>query len=554
MTVKENVQIPIDRSKAINLDDGLIMRWSTKADTDNVAELVGNCFRWLPLGDPHPENEIPGPHQLLMAGARRLLTGKTSVMSEFDYALVEDTNNHAKGKNPIIACVAFHQVPAHYGSVDLVFGKPELIATEPSYRNKGLIRRLLLEMVHPASEAKGNVLQFIPGIPYFYRQFGYDYGLQLFPSSKIESINHIPPLPATAKEPYHVREATLDDVSFLSSLSTQRHLQTQATVGTRYTREYWQYAVHDSFQDRQSRFDADRQNLIITGGPSGEKGSQKAIGFVSISHAFFGSQVEAIALDDNINYVDVGYSVVRQLFAFVAERQARNTKAFEEFKKAQEKERKQQQGISDNTDSSESNIEDAPASTKPTPPPSLVLNLHPTHPLCVFLGSKVKPVSDLPGFRIYTRINSYPRFLTAVRPELERRLAENPATRGISCQLRLDFFRKVEGNVSKGLEIVIDRGALVKIEDWAKPSPEELFSERMAWNAKEKSTNGAFKAPSVYYGTFAPLTFTQLVTGKQSLEELIWSFGETLVRDETGRVVLNTLFPKVIHSMDIFNW
>jgi hypothetical protein len=52
-------------------------------------------------------------------------------MSEYDYALVEDTNNKAKGKNPIVACVSLHNVPAYYGSVNLVFGKPELIATEP---------------------------------------------------------------------------------------------------------------------------------------------------------------------------------------------------------------------------------------------------------------------------------------------------------------------------------------------------------------------------------------------------------------------------------------
>lgn len=36
------------------------------------------------------------------------------------------------------------------------------------YRNKGLIRRLFLEMIHPASEARGDIIQFLPGIPHFY--------------------------------------------------------------------------------------------------------------------------------------------------------------------------------------------------------------------------------------------------------------------------------------------------------------------------------------------------------------------------------------------------
>lgn len=33
------------KRKTIDMGDGLIMRWSTKVDTDNVADLVSNCFR-----------------------------------------------------------------------------------------------------------------------------------------------------------------------------------------------------------------------------------------------------------------------------------------------------------------------------------------------------------------------------------------------------------------------------------------------------------------------------------------------------------------------------
>jgi hypothetical protein len=51
-------------------------------------------------------------------------------MSEFDYALVEDTRR-GKGKNPIIACASLHQCLMYYGSVNLNVGKPELIATDP---------------------------------------------------------------------------------------------------------------------------------------------------------------------------------------------------------------------------------------------------------------------------------------------------------------------------------------------------------------------------------------------------------------------------------------
>ncbi|KAF9130517.1 hypothetical protein BGW39_002975 [Mortierella sp. 14UC] len=556
-----------DRSKVIDIGDGLIMRWSTKADTDNVVQLVGDCFRWLALGDPHPEDDIPGPNELIKAGARRLLSGKTAAMTEYDYALVEDTNNKANDKNPIVACVSLHEVPAYYGSVQLVFGKPELIATEPSYRNKGLVRRLMHEMIHPASDARGHVLQFIPGIQYFYRQFGYEYGLTPLPPLKVESLTSLPPLSLPSqKEPYPLRLATQADIPFLTKLShnpLQYLNPPQAALGTRYTREYWQYAVHDAFLDRQSRFDADRQVFIITEGVEREGEEEgKAVGLVTMSHMFFGSTVEAFALDEGVHYVDVGYSAMRQLFAFAKERLAQNAKALEDFR---QQKKQQQQSANEPASAAESAqaaaeiLESMPTPTAAPPTPlSLNLGLHPNHPLIQHLGTKAKPQNlsatgtPLPGFRLYTRINSYPRFLHAIRPELESRLASNPATASISCRLRLDFFRKVEGNSSKGLEIVIERGQLVRIHDWAKPAPEELFAERQEWKTDEK-LNGV-KPPTVYYATFAPLTFTQLVTGKQSLEELLWSYGENSARDDTARLVLNTLFPKVSHSMDFFNW
>ncbi|KAF9282767.1 hypothetical protein BGZ88_010858 [Linnemannia elongata] len=44
---------------------------------------------------------------------------------------------------------------------------------------------------------------------------------------------------------------------------------------------------------------------------------------------------------------------------------------------------------------------------------------------------------------------------------------------GIAGISRLDFFCSVEGNKGKELEIEIEGGKLVKVEDWAKPSPEQ---------------------------------------------------------------------------------
>src|SRR5207248_10437926 len=53
-----------------------------------------------------------------------------------------------------------------------------ILATAPGYRNRGLIRAVLA-MVHARGDGEGRPLSAITGIPYFYRQFGYEYVLDL---------------------------------------------------------------------------------------------------------------------------------------------------------------------------------------------------------------------------------------------------------------------------------------------------------------------------------------------------------------------------------------
>ncbi|KAG0303187.1 hypothetical protein BGZ99_002752 [Dissophora globulifera] len=118
---------------------------------------------------------------------------------------------------------------------------------------------------------------------------------------------------------------------------------------------------------------------------------------------------------------------------------------------------------------------------------------------------------------------------------------------GTTGRLRLDFFRQVEGSSGKGLEVVLEKGKIVEATEWAKPSPEGQLEERLKWK-KDGIT------PTVFLASFAPLTFTTLLTGKHSFEELNYAYGECAARDEPTRLLLNALFPKVDHDFDILHW
>ncbi|ORZ12030.1 hypothetical protein BCR41DRAFT_387512 [Lobosporangium transversale] len=551
-----SLHFPTEQRKTIDIGDGLILRWSTKDDTENVGKLLGECFRWLPVGDPHPTDRIPGPNQFVIAAARRLLSGKSAVMSEHDYALVEDTKR-SNGKNPIVACVSLHRVRAFYGSVDLSFGKPELIATDPEYRNKGLIRKLLFELVHPESDARGDVLQLIPGIAHFYRQFGYEYGLLVRPNAKIESTSVVPTLAKGKSEPYILRVANKDDLPFLNRLSTPANMHLNATVGTHYSPEYWRYTIHDVFEIKQNRFDGDRDTRIII-----DAASKKPVGFTVLSNGFFGAQLEAMALDEQeVSYVQTWHSVLRQLFDITKERQALIIKE-REAALASDKE-PSDEGIKEaepeSTASPSGPIVSIVAATsgntsvptekdeKKEAPFQLAYSLHKRHPLSLLLGQSLKrKPSYEQGFRVYTRILSYSAFIKKVAPELEKRLA-NSALAGVNGRLQLDFYRKVEGSSGKGLEVIFKDGKIEDAKDWAKPSPEKLFEERLAWEKEGE-------APLIFSAGFMPLTFTPLVTGLRSLTELNEAYGDVLIRDESTRLLLNILFPKGDHHIDVFYW
>ncbi|KAF9116626.1 hypothetical protein BGX27_001036 [Mortierella sp. AM989] len=522
-----NLHSPATPRNAItNLDDGLIMRWSTHADIENVGELVKEAFRWITFSGV-PDGVFPGPNLVFAAASKRLLSGKNAVMTDRDYALVEDTKCES-GKNPIVACVSLHRLRAYYGCVDLIFGKPELIATNPEYRNRGLIRKLLFEMIHPESEARGDALQVIPGIPHFYRlvsdmkifnmdlrktQFGYEYALVSYTSGKIENVQSIPPLAeGKTAEPFSLRSATPDDIPYLISMSTKERVSPYTQLGLYYGPEYWQYTVKDIFEIEDPKYPGSRGTQVVVDAATG-----KDVGYTIVSYTF-GFKLEALVLDESVVMQEALYPILRQLIAV-------------EKKRLEEKKAK---------------MAEAEANTINTTSFYMLLQLHPKHPATALLGSKMVPSTTAPGFRMFTRIHDYPKFIRAVSPELEKRLAESPMA-GTTGRLRLDFYRKVEGNKAKGLEIIFEKGKIIETSDWANPGHEKTAEEYLAWKAENK-------IPVVYAAAFAPLTVNALFTGERSLEDLIWSYGETNVKNEDSKLLLNSLFPKISQHIDTFYW
>jgi predicted acetyltransferase len=95
-----------------------------------------------------------------------------------------------KHHGKIVASVNLIPVKWSTGDVPLNVAELGCVATLPEHRHLGLQRRLVNEF-HKQAEEQNYDLCAIEGIPYFYRQFGYEYAIPLLEETKIK-LDQIP--------------------------------------------------------------------------------------------------------------------------------------------------------------------------------------------------------------------------------------------------------------------------------------------------------------------------------------------------------------------------
>ena len=95
-------------------------------------------------------------------------------------------NDHFVIKHRGMIVASLNLIPQQWslGGVTLKVAEMGCVATLPEHRHRGLIRRLIEEYYRHVAD-QGYDLSVIEGIPYFYRQFGYEYVLPLDYEAKI---------------------------------------------------------------------------------------------------------------------------------------------------------------------------------------------------------------------------------------------------------------------------------------------------------------------------------------------------------------------------------
>jgi predicted N-acetyltransferase YhbS len=175
-----------------DLGGGLTLRWTRPEDEDALAEFN----RWV-FADPSGE-----PDEIAAIQTRELFSPHHPTAKPSDHVLVEDTTT---GK--IVSSTCF--IPQRWGYAGNTFGvaRPELVGTDPAFRNRGLVRAQM-DVLHALSAERGDLIQAITGIPYFYRQFGYEPAL-MTPGGKYGLPQAFKP---SETEPYQIRRTTEADI------------------------------------------------------------------------------------------------------------------------------------------------------------------------------------------------------------------------------------------------------------------------------------------------------------------------------------------------------
>jgi len=376
-----------------DLGGGLILRRSSTAD---VEALVDFCSRI------HSDAGFDKPDLYIAAWTRELMTSHHPNFNPDDFTIVEAT---ASGR--IVSTLNWISQTWSYEGIKFGVGRPELVGTLPEFRKRGLVRAQFDE-VHKWSMERGELVQAITGIPFYYRQFGYEMAIDL-DGRRNGYKAHVPTLKDGEEELYRVRPASETDLAFIAE--TYAETRKHNMVICERTPELFKHEL--SLQGMEYIF----SSMFVIEDKAGELiGYFKHLSFLSNGSL----NVMFYELKADASWLDVTPSVVRYLWEKGQEYAKRDGKVCTSFG----------------------------------------FNLGKQHPVYEAIKDRLPSIRE--PYAWYIRVPDLPGFLNHIKPVLEKRLADSIAT-NYSREIKISFYRS-------GLRLVIEHGNITTIESWS-PAP-----------------------------------------------------------------------------------
>ncbi len=379
---------PLLSKLPMDLGDGLVLRMGRPGDAETLIEFNTRVF----------DERITG-------WTRDVVGGEHPTVQPADFTVVEDN----RGKAIVSSLCLISQTWACSG-VPFRVGRAELVATNPEYRRRGLIRKQF-EVLHALSAAKGELMQVVSGVPWFYRQFGYEMGINLAGNRCLQS-DYLSKLSERGPEPFLLRPIDASDRAFVRELygESMRH---QVYAAFRSDRE-WEYEFTGRCLSNTRR----REWLMV------QTAQGERVGFVQYLPCLASPQwrmfrIYQVELRPGISYLNAAPSLLRGFWEKGKAMVSAGELACAEL-----------EGVE--------------------------LAMEREHPLFDCLATQdVRVLKPTPW---YVRVPEMAAFLRQIRPALERRLVGTLAE-GHSGELKVSFYRG-------GIRLKFERGQILAVEDW----------------------------------------------------------------------------------------
>jgi hypothetical protein len=297
-----------------------------------------------------------------------------------------------------------------YGNIPIQAGNPEYIGTDEAFRRKGLISKQI-DIMHQWSEENGDDLQFIGGIPNFYRQYGYEMTITMG-NRRTDHLSVLDDIKAPENEVIF-EEATENDIPDLIRLFGQEN-QTYLVTGD-WSKQDWIYKLGNKINegcDAELIYMLRRKNGTLIGA---------------------------------VRYDNTPYEKLFRLLAAEIDPVLATWDEVENAILIQLKE-----------------LAEGFASSGKKPCKEIGLNLPKNHPLMVRCGYLFGRENK--GYKWYIRVPNWLRFLNKVKPVIEENIHQSPY-RGLSRTISISLY-------SSGMKIEFKKGTIVSIKPW-QPEPHE---------------------------------------------------------------------------------
>lgn len=277
------------------LGDGLVLRQATPEDKEKIIEFIRLIF-----GQDEDIEMI------------YLMEGLHPGFRPEDVLLVVDQNDR------IISSMCLLEVDWQLGETHLRIGQPEFVGTLEEYRGRGLIRQQF-EVIHQWLKDRDLPIATIGGIYYYYRQFGYNYAIEItrlgtFTPEKHAALIKMPP-------GVEVRKMVESDVPALLKLAEA--VNAEVDLSSKVYEQAWRWYANTNSIERNAREDwvVLQDGEIIGSGRLRERGENRVMQHLTGSETAAAALVATVLALPNLKKLTIGAHPDSRIGRWVAQQE-----------------------------------------------------------------------------------------------------------------------------------------------------------------------------------------------------------------------------------------